>query len=79
MIKSFSKNSLVQNVHLGGETTRSMVILYLILYGYLISYLVFNCIKIHQRKRQLFNPLSPDIKMHFPLAVLHTFIMELVS
>ena len=25
MIKSFSKNSLVQNVHLGGETTRSMV------------------------------------------------------
>ena len=43
------------------------------------SYLVFNCTKIHQRKRQLFNPLSPDIKIHFPLAVLHTFIMELVS
>ena len=25
VIKSFSKNWLVQNVHLGGETTRSMV------------------------------------------------------
>ena len=26
-----------------------------------------------------FNPLSPDIKMHVLLTVLHTFLMELVK
>ena len=29
-------------------------------------------------RRPVFNPLSPDIKMHILLTVLHTFVIELV-
>ena len=61
------ENCLWMKVQLNFPNLRLIYLLAVILYLIVQKYIKGNV------------SLSPDIKMHFPLAVLRTFIMELVS